>query len=174
MNRTFKAAALVISAAAFSAGSLSPAVAATNQATLNVSATVSNNCDVLTQPATLTMTYEPIQNVGTPGSASYTWICTTGLDAQVTPVSANTNSSNPNDWVATAGTNTFNYLLYNSAACGVAGIQITNGTPENLGPATGNTTTYSICGVPDTSAGEQNIPAGTYTDTVTFTFNFPP
>ena len=172
MNRTMNACALAVASALLAAGSIAPAAAATNAATLNVSASVSNNCDVLTQPTTLSMTYEPIQNIGTPGISSYTWICTNGLDAVVTPSSAN-NSGNATDWLAenATGSNGFLYLLYNDATC--THNQLSNGNTQDLGTADGTIQSYYICGRADTSGGEQNVPAGTYADTVTFTFNFP-
>ena len=51
MIRVFNFLTLAVIGAVLTIGSMAPVGAATNQAVLNVSATVTNNCDVLTQPA---------------------------------------------------------------------------------------------------------------------------
>lgn len=176
MNRTLT---LLVASAVLAAASIAPAIAQvipTNQAILQVQATVDNNCDVITQPATLFMTYNTIQNTGTQGTSSFTWACTNGVKIVVTPTSPNTGGPSNTDWIAKgppSGQNLagLNYLLYNDYYC--ATNQLTNGTSEFLGVTDGTTQIYNICGVPDTTT-QQNLPAGTYLDTVTFTFNFKP
>ncbi len=142
---------------------------ARGQIAVNVAIPLANTCDVQTQPAKLTMTYDPVQNTGTMGTSSFTYKCTKGAAISITPSSPN----NPggSNWEAKSGTNNFLYLLYNSAACTTN--QLSNGTVESLGTAVNGTVTYSICAKPNTTSA-QNIPAATYADTVTFTFNLGP
>ncbi len=168
MTATFKSLALAAIGATLVIGSIAPAGAATNQAVLTVNATVTNNCDVLTQPATLTMSYDPLTNVATLGTSSFTYACTSGASVAVTPASTNVVTA-PN-WETTSGANTLLYTLWNSLTCTTG--QLTNGTSESLSAGTGASQTYNICAIPNLA--QQTSPAGTYTDTVTFTFNFGP
>ncbi len=161
--------AAVAALAAICASTLAPASAATNIATLGVTATVTNNCDVQTQPAALTMSYNELDNVGTLGLSSFTWACTNGAAASVTPTS--TNNGGGSNWKAVNGGANLLYLLYDDSACSAN--QLKNGTADSLGNATGSTTTYNICGIPSTSPAQTSA-VNTYTDTVTFTFNFNP
>ena len=89
----------VLGVALFAIGGMTPAAAATNQAILNVSAAVTNNCDVLTQPATLTMYFNPVQLIATPGTSSFTYACTNGASVSVTPTSPNVGAPPP-QWIA--------------------------------------------------------------------------
>jgi spore coat protein U-like protein len=169
MGHTFKALSLaVVGAALFTLGSVTTVGAATNQAVLTVNGTVTNNCDVLTQPATLNMSYNPLDNLATPGTSSFTYDCTSGASVSVTPVSANVVTA-PN-WEAKASSNTLQYTLWNSTTCTTG--QLTNGTSESLSAGSGSSQSYNICATPN--LGQQTAPSGTYTDTVTFTFNFGP
>ncbi|HLY01618.1 MAG TPA: spore coat protein U domain-containing protein [Candidatus Cybelea sp.] len=87
---------------------LAPASATTNIATLGVTATVTNNCNVQTQPAALTMSYNELDNVGTLGLSSFTWACTNGAAASVTPTS--TNNGGGSNWKAVNGGANLLYL----------------------------------------------------------------
>ncbi len=170
MSRTLRTRALTIfCAAVYTIASAASAGAATNIATLTVNATVTNNCVVSTQPAALAMSYDTVQNLGTLGTSSFTYTCTKGGSVSVTPASANHGTGS--NWDAINGVNTLLYFLYNDSACTTN--QLTNGTVEALANGTGAAQTYNICATPNTTSS-QNLPAGTYTDTVTFTFNFTP
>ncbi len=170
MLRTLRTRALtVFCAAVYTVGAAASANAATNVATLTVNATINNNCVVATQPAALAMTYDTVQNLGTMGTSSFTYTCTKNGSISVTP--ASTNVASGSNWEAVNGTNDLLYLLYNDSACSVK--QLTNGTVEALASGTGAVQTYNICATPNTTS-QQNLPAGAYTDTVTFTFNFTP
>ncbi len=147
-------------------GSAPSAGAPTSVATLPVNVAVTSNCVVSTQPAALDMTYDTVQNTGTRGTSSFTYVCTKASAVAVTP--ASTNGSN---WEALSGTNDLIYQLYNDSVC--AANQLTNGTAQVLSSGVGAVQTYDICAIPSTTLA-QNLPAGTYTDTVTFTFNFLP
>jgi spore coat protein U-like protein len=169
MTRTFKSLAMAaVAAALFASGSI--AQAATNQAVLTVNATVTNNCDVLTQPSTLTMSYNPVLRTGTLGTSSFTYACTSGTAVSVTPTSPN-GPPNVAWWVAVGPNMTTQYGLSNDLTCRTN--QLTNGTSESLSTGTGSSQTYNICAL--TSQGSnQSLTAGIYVDTVTFTFNFGP
>jgi spore coat protein U-like protein len=156
-----------VGAALLAIGGVAPAGAATNQAVLTVNATVTNNCDVLTQPATLTMTYNPVQNIETLGTSSFTYACTNGASVSVIPTSPNLDGST---WIATGGNGDFLYHLYNDLACTTN--QLVNGTSESLSAGTGSSQTYNICAIGE--LGLTDLTAATYVDTVTFTFDFGP
>jgi spore coat protein U-like protein len=169
MTHIFKSLTLaVVGAALFASGSIAPAGAATNQAVLTVNANVTNNCDVLTQPSTLTMSYNPVQNVATLGTSTFTYACTNGASVAVTPTSPN--PADPTTWAAKSGANNLFYTLWNSLTCVVG--QLSNGSSESLSAGTGSSQTYNVCAIPNT--GQQTSSPGTYVDTVTFTFNFGP
>jgi len=168
MTLTIRSLALAIGAMLFAFGSTAPASAATNQAVLTVNATVTNNCDVLTQPATLTMSYNPVTNSPTLGTSSFTYACTNGASVSVTQASPNF-YGNGTAWEAKNGANILVYDLNNNLTC--AGSELTNGGTESLGSGTGSSQTYNICAVPVTNTG---VLAGTYVDTITWTFNFGP
>ncbi len=161
----------VLGVALFAIGGMTPAAAATNQAILNVSAAVTNNCDVLTQPATLTMYFNPVQLIATPGTSSFTYACTNGASVSVTPTSPNVGAPPP-QWIA-QNSNQYDlyYVLFNDLVC--TSNQLSNGASESLGAGTGSSQTYNVCAIPYNDTG---IPggAGSYKDTVTFTFNFGP
>jgi spore coat protein U-like protein len=168
MSHTLKSLAIV-AAMLFAIGGTAPASAATNQAVLNVSATVTNNCDVAGNPATLTMSYDPLTNTPTLGTSSFTYACTLGASVSVTPASLNVVGA-PN-WEGVYNSSDLLYTLWNNLTCSGSG-QLSNGVSESVGSGTGSSQTYNICAIPNT--GQQTAPAGTYVDTVTFTFNFGP
>ena len=62
-------------------------------------------------------------------------------------------------------------MLFNDLVC--TSNQLSNGASESLGAGTGSSQTYNVCAIPYNDTG---IPggAGSYKDTVTFTFNFGP
>ncbi len=169
MTRTFKSLALgVVAAAVLAGGSIAPAGATSGAtATLTVNGTVTNNCAVDSQPAALNMSYDAISDTPTSGTSSFTFTCTNGASVTITPTSSNT--SNTPNWDAVNGPNALNYNLFNDLACTTG--QMSQGTAVN-DTGTGSAQTFDICGVPST--GQQSLPAGTYTDTVTFTFNYGP
>jgi spore coat protein U-like protein len=169
MNHTLKS-LTVAGAALFAVGSMSPADAATNQAILTVNATVTNNCDVLTQPATLTMSLNTIQPIRTLGTSSFTYACTNGASVSVTPTSEYNYGCC--DFEAQYNGNDLIFSLYNDLAC--ATNELSPGTSESLSAGTGSSQTYDICGIPYSGQAVGPLPAGMYTDTVTFTFNFGP
>ncbi len=173
MSRTFIARVLgVLCATVFTICAGVPSIAATNVATLAVNAGVTSNCVVSTQPALLTMSYDTVLNIGTLGASSFTYVCTQGVSVLVLPTSAHHGASvGSSNWEAVNGTNNLAYLLYNDTACSAN--QLTNGMAETLPSGTGVAQTYNICAVPNTTL-QQNLPAGTYTDTVTFTFDLMP
>jgi spore coat protein U-like protein len=203
MNRTLT---LFVASAVLAGGSMAPASAQqANQAVLPVDITVNPNCDVLTQPQTLFITYDTITNQSTQGTSSFTYACTNGAPVAVLITDAASGGSGSgsgsrgqciqicvignqpgdrrtksdgsgsgggnDDFAAYRGETPINYWLFNSLTCN-AGNQLSPNEIENLGSGTGTAQTYEICGQVDTSNGGQNVPAGRYTDTVTFTFNW--
>src|SRR5579864_8253233 len=129
MTRTFRCLALAaVGAAVFASGSVMPAKAATNQAVLTVNATVTNNCDVLTQPSTLTMGYDAVQNVATSGTSSFTYACTNGASVSVLPTDPNFALSGHWQAYSNSPPAFLNYNLFNDLAC--ATNQLTEGASE--------------------------------------------
>jgi spore coat protein U-like protein len=173
-----------------------------NQAVLPVDVGVFPSCDVLSQPQQLDVSYDTITNQSTQGTSSFTYACTNGSPTAVLITDAASGgggglkclncvlSSQPpqrsqppppgpqggsgsgnGDFVAYNGQTPLNYWLFNGLTC-YGSIQLYPDWVENLGPGTGTPQTYNICGMVDTTNGAQNVPAGNYTDTVTFTFNW--
>ena len=170
MIRVFKFLTLAVIGAVLTIGSIAPSGAATNQAVLNVSASVTNNCDVLTQPLTLTMSLDTIQPIRTLGTSSFTYACTNGASVAVTPTSLYTYGCC--NFEAQYNGNDLIFSLYNDLAC--ATNELSPGASESLSAGTGSSQTYDICGIPYSGQTVGPLPAGTYVDTVTFTFNFGP
>lgn len=159
---------------------------------LSVNATVDSGCEVLVpKPFVLTMSYAPLLDMPTLGTSSFAYICTSGTSVSVTPTSSNcASSSSSSSSSSCIGPNweaistmvltlqqqppPLTYTLWNNTTCSNASSsssssQLSNGVTEQLGTATGLKTIYNICGIPNN--GQQRVPAGTYTDQVTFTFN---
>ena len=167
MTRRFKPLALaVIGAALCAVGSMPPANAQSNEAVLTVNANVSNTCDVTSQPSTLNMGYDPMNDSPSLGTSSFTYTCTNGASVYVTPYSSNYTGGS--SWYTTMSGNYLYYTLWNDQSC--QSNQLTQNSAEYLGGGTGSSQTYYICAIPNT--GQTSVPAGTYGDTVTFTFNF--
>ncbi len=79
MTRTLKSLALTIVGVAVCAiGSPAPAAAGA-AATLHVNGAVTSNCEVTAgNPASISFTYDTIENTGTKGTTNYTYACTNG------------------------------------------------------------------------------------------------
>ena len=141
MIRVFKFLTLAVIGAVLTIGSIAPGGAATNQAVLNVSASVTNNCDVLTQPLTLTMSLDTIQPIRTLGTSSFTYACTNGASVAVTPTSLYTYGCC--NFEAQYNGNDLIFSLYNDLACATNGL---SPGEQNLSAGTGSSQTYDVPG----------------------------
>ncbi len=174
MIHKFKTLALAAAASsALALAAMAPAGAGPSgaTATLNVNGTVTNACQVNTQPGNLNMSYDPLTNTPTAGTSSFTWTCSNGSSVSITPSSPNGVTGSA-IWDANDFNGTMFYSLYNDLAC--TANQLTNGHTYSGFSGTGSALTYDICGIPNTSGNSQLVAANDYTDTVTFTFTFGP
>jgi spore coat protein U-like protein len=156
-------------------GSAAPsmAVAGTASSTIDLSASVPNNCTISTSSLDFS-DYNPTDVNATSdlyGTGTMTTTCTSGASPTITlsqgnnPGSGSTDAS-PSRRLA-AGTNRLNYYLYkNSGRTTVWG----NTTVTGLAPTADGTAQDSM--VYATIPAGQNVPAGSYTDTVTATVNY--
>jgi spore coat protein U-like protein len=151
-----------------------PAQAGTATANLSVSASVAANCTISTSALSFG-SYDPVStNASTPlsGTGGVTVTCTSGasaaitLDAGTTPAAGSSNAV-PLRQVGDGTGDLLAYALYQDAPHTTAWGN-TSGT--GIGD-TGNGTAQSITVYGSVAAG-QNVPAGSYSDTVTATVTF--
>jgi spore coat protein U-like protein len=172
-KRAFPKAAVIAAfliAAPFSADLAS---AATQTSNLPVSATVSASCTIDASAGLAFGTYDPIvTNASTDLAAtgSLDTTCTNGFDATVTlgqGDNADTGSSDaaPLRRLTDGGTNFLAYQLYTAADHAT----VWDNTTGNTVTETGAPVTTSVYGV---VAAGQNVPAGSYNDTVVATVTF--
>ncbi|MBN3945447.1 MAG: spore coat protein U domain-containing protein [Nostoc sp. NMS7] len=154
------------------ASSAAPAMAATNNADLDVSAEIVANCTIATAPLDFSA-YDPIVANKTTAynvNASVTTNCTTGAVATITLGQGTNDTAGTPDAPQRqlkSGANLLPYYLYqdagratvwgNTALTGV--LPITDGTNQ-------------ISTVYGQVPANQNVPVGTYTDTVVATVTF--
>lgn len=174
----------LLAAAALAAGFGTDASAASAGTNLNISATVNQTCTISTS-AVAFGTYDPVgTNASTAlaGTGSLSVTCTNGSTG-VTLTLGNGGNYASNGNQRGMGPITGSYLSYElyqpsattpSAACGAltqrwgtTGAEIF--TPSGVTWAAASPQTFNVCG--NVPAG-QNVPAGSYADTVTATVNF--
>jgi hypothetical protein len=165
-NLTRTGTALVAGAALFAAF---PAGAdATPSNTFNVSTTISASCVVTDSgPADLTPTYIPSTNSGVGSATSLDTNCSGSSPTVTFTDAANTGTS---EFVMTSGSNNLFYQISDNSSCnGAAGDNpIQEGVAQSL---LSGTQSYEICAAVITGgAVNVAVAAGSYTDTVTYTF----
>ncbi|WP_414521126.1 spore coat U domain-containing protein [Umezakia ovalisporum] len=162
------------SAILIAAGSAAPAMAGTSSADLNVIATVPTNCTISTNSLGFG-NYDPIGTNATTSltaAGSVTTTCTTGTSATITlgqGINANAGSTDavPMRRLKDTGSNYLSYGLYQDSGLGtVWGNTAGTGVSE-----TGNGTAR-VTNVYGSISGAQNVPAGSYSDTVVATVTF--
>lgn len=160
----------IVALAAFGA---STAVAAISTANLAVSATVSNNCTITTSALSFG-SYDPVSansSAALNGTGGVSVTCTSGASTTVAlgqGANANTGSTDAAPLRRMAsGTNRLSYSLYQDAArTAVWGNTVATSVAHT---GTGTSTAITVYGA---IAGGQNVPAGSYTDTVVATVTF--
>lgn len=176
---------IALGSAALLLGMVQSASAGQVSATMNVSATVSRNCVISTGPANQTgLTYDPVSAnliANNDFTTSVTFNCTKNSTGVTTGITLGSNSPGAglrrlND----GGTNNLNYNLYQPAAvgsgasCAYTQAYDTSGAGLfSVGSSNFTTSTTAvvvkICGrIP----GAQDVPTGTYTDSVSVQVNF--
>jgi spore coat protein U-like protein len=148
-------------------GLAAPAAAASATANLSVSATVIATCTI--QDATLNFgNYDPLSAVATDGSATLTYRCTRGTSPTI-GLALGGNASGTTRRMKDAGTNYLTYELYKEGTrINVWGNSGTDLVSPGATASSGNQS-VSVYGRVTAS---QDVPAGTYTDTVVATINF--
>lgn len=149
-------------------------------ANLNVSASVAPNCTIATTPVAFGA-YDPVvTHAGAALDATGTVevACTKGATATIT-LGLGSNSTGTTRRMSDGGTEFLSYELYKQpgttpgAACNYTGAAVwgTTGTDAFTTTAapTKGTRIYNVCG---RVAGGQDVPSGSYTDTVQATVNF--
>ena len=143
--------------------------AATASANLAVSATVTNNCTISTTPLAFG-SYDPVTANATAnldGSGKVTVACTKNASATV-GLSTGSNASGSTRRMGDGGSNYLTYELYQDSGRSTvwntgAGLLNTGAAPSK---AARDFTVYGRI------TGNQDVPAGSYSDTVVATVNF--
>jgi spore coat protein U-like protein len=157
------------------------AFAATTTATLSVTASVAAVCTVSATSAVAFGTYNTQSVSDQAGTGSISVRCTKGSSGVTIGLNTGVNGSGSQARMTDGSTNFINYALYQpttttpgaacptSAATGTAwtntgaGLFTLTAAPSNVAR------TYNVCGFIPNS---QDVPAGSYTDTVTATVTF--
>jgi spore coat protein U-like protein len=169
-NRFLGQAAIVSGIAIGLAAFNAPATAATATANLNVSATVTNNCTISTA-ALAFGSYDPVvahASANLDGTGTVIVACTKGATATIA-LGLGSNASGSVRRLKDAGTNFITYEMYldsgRSTVWGTSGANLlsTGAAPSKTAR---NFTVYGR--IPS----NQDVPAGTYNDTVVATVNF--
>ena len=148
---------------------VSPVAAGTQTASLAISASVANNCTISTAPVAFG-SYDPVvthASANLDAAGTVTIACTKG---SVTPVDLNlgSNASGSVRRMSDGGTNYLNYELYqDSGRTTVWGAGASGYTPVAATSKAGRDFTV-FARVPS----GQDVPAGSYGDSVTATVNF--
>lgn len=144
------------------------AQAATATDTMTVSATVQSACVVSANPLAFG-NYNPTSGSNTDATTTLSVTCTSGTSYTVGLSAGTGNGATVSARKMTGGGNTLNYALYQDSA------RSTNwgNTPGTDTPASAtagaSAATLTVYG---RITGGQNVPAGTYTDSVTVTVNY--
>ncbi|KJS07739.1 MAG: hypothetical protein VR73_08235 [Gammaproteobacteria bacterium BRH_c0] len=164
----------LVSALALTTGWASLSQAGTDTENLSVSATVADNCTIATS-ALAFGSYDPIVThsataLENTGSVSVT--CTSGAAVAITlgqGANADTGSSDaaPARRLTDGGGNFLSYSLYSDSGRATAWTNDTDGDVEDTG--TGTEETHTVYG---SVASGQNVPAGSYSDTVVATVTY--
>lgn len=150
-----------------------PAHAGTATSTFAVTATVVNSCVINSATALAFPNYDVNSATATTGSSTINVNCTKG-DAYTIALNYGANGGSAANRIMVSGANQLNYNLYTdsgytkvwNSTCGGAN-NCDGGT--GAGPGVGNQQTYTVYG--QIAAG-QNVPAGSYADTITLTVSF--
>ncbi|NTV94801.1 MAG: spore coat protein U domain-containing protein [Thiobacillus sp.] len=157
--------------AAFLACGANLALAGTATGNLSVSATVSNTCTVGTSSIDFGA-YNPISGSAHSGTGSVKVTCTTGTSYSIElGTGTYSGSCSGNRCMKDAGTDYLPYELYQDSGHSTVwgGTAYSAGSAKSSQTGTGSEQTHSLYG--GIAAG-QNVPKGSYSDTVTVTVNF--
>ncbi|MGH8278004.1 MAG: Csu type fimbrial protein [Gammaproteobacteria bacterium] len=152
-----------------------PAHAGTSAGTFSVTATVVNSCVINSAGNLAFGNYDPNSATPTTGSSSIKVNCTKG-DAYTIALNYGANGGSATNRIMVSGTNQLDYNLYTDtgysnvwlATCpSPVGTSCDGGT--GAGPGAGNAQTYTVYG---SIAIGQNVPAGSYSDTIQVTVTF--
>ena len=163
-------------------GVAAPALAGNATSNLSVTASVTANCTISTNPVAFGA-YDPVvANAATAlnASGSVSIACTKGSAPNITmDLGGNASGSQRKMLVTGGGTDTLNYQLYQpptttpNTACSFPGSTVWGDTGAQVftptAPANKNSRTYNVCG---TVAAGQDVSVGSYQDTVVATVNF--
>src|SRR5262249_1765763 len=158
----------------------SPALAGSAQANVGISANIANVCTISTRPVAFGA-YDPVvtnASSSLTGSGGVTITCTKGASTTV-GLGLGSNASSSVRRMKDSGSNYMTYELYQppdttpGTACSFSSPSVWGNSGGGLfTPASApnkNARTYNICGE---VAGGQDLPFGSYTDTVVATVNF--
>jgi spore coat protein U-like protein len=143
------------------------APAATVSGTLPVSANITNNCAFGTINSLSFGAYDPVVANATsdlPSSSTFALTCTSGA-AITMGLSLGGNAVASQRNMKDGGSNTLSYDLFQDAAHSTAW----NETTTEASTGTGSSVTYTVYGVVPHG---QNVPAGSYTDSVSIDVNY--
>jgi len=143
--------------------------AANSSASLTVSASVTNNCTITTSPL-LFPAYDPVvanASANADGSGKVTVACTKGVAPSI-GLGAGSNAQG-NTRRLSDGTNFLTYDMYSDAGRSTAWASSGSGLVTATAAASKAARDFTVYG---RIAGNQDVPAGSYADTIVATVNF--
>lgn len=154
-----------------------PAQAGTTTGSFTVSTTVVSACNVTSATALTFPNYDPTSATPTDGSSTINVTCTKNSPYVIALNYGANGGTVANRVMKDSGTDTLNYNLYTDTGYAnvwkdatTCNVPATLGSNCDGGTGTGNTAqTYTVYGQIPAS---QNVPAGTYNDTITITVTF--
>ena len=161
---------VLASAILIAAGSAAPAMAGTATSNLTVSSNVPHSCTISTDPLNFD-DYDPITGPNATGTGTVTVVCSSGTSATITLGQGSNPQAASTDAIPLRrlklGTNYLSYALYqNNTYSEIWGNTAGTGASHT---GTGSASDVTVYGV---IPGTQNVPPGSYSDTVVATVSF--
>jgi len=148
------------------------AVAGTATGNLSTTASITASCTVGNIGTLAFGSYDPITNSASAAQANFDVTCTSGTAVTV-GLSAGSNPGTAGDTTTrelASGSNKLAYDLFSDSGHTTHWGNTVGTDTFSLGNGTGVAQTYTVYGL--VAAGQNTVPTGSYTDTITITANF--
>ena len=160
---------LFLLAAAALLGSANPSFAGTATGTVAISASVTNVCSITNSPSISFGSYSPLSGSNLDVNGTISLACTKGDVATIAlDVGANSAHASGTTRAMASGTNYLSYEIYSNLGLSTVWGTGTSAVTEPAAPSNVAVNYTAYGAVPNS----QNVPAGSYSDTVNITVSF--